>query len=220
MGAVHFGVPESLALFLKDRLRLDTFVETGTYGGGTASWAARHFTAVHSIEASEKYWRDARTRYGSLHNIDFIHGHSPTALAALIPRLARPLFWLDAHWCGGETAGAEAECPLIEEIAAIAAARLPDPVILIDDARLFLEPPPAPHRWEEWPDLAAVVAALQRCGDLHVAVREDVIVALPREARADLVAHWRADPAASMPSPGSRPRRLRHGFLKRSPRNL
>jgi hypothetical protein len=213
MGAVHFGVPEHLALFLKDRFRLDGFVETGTYGGGTAAWAAGHFASVHSIEASETYWGEARARYGSLQNLEFILGHSPTQLAALTPRLARPMFWLDAHWCGGVTAGAEGECPLLEEIAAIAAARLAQPIVLIDDARLFLEPPPAPHRWEQWPDMVAVVAALQRCGGLHVLIREDVIVAVPEEARADLAAYCRAHPAA-MPTP-PRSKRLMRGFLKK-----
>ena len=195
MGAVHFGVPEQLALFLRDRFRIATFVETGTYGGGTAAWAARHFASVYSIEASEKYWRGARTRYGSLRNVNFLLGDSPAQLATLVRRVERPMFWLDAHWCGGYTAGAGHECPLLEEIAVIAAARLPQPIILIDDARLFLEPPPAPHRWEQWPDIAAVVAALQSCGDVFIGVREDAIVAAPVEARADLVAYWRAQTA-------------------------
>lgn len=212
MGMVHFGVPERLALFLRDRFRLESFVETGTYGGATAAWAAQHFATVYSIEASEKYWREARARYGSVGNVNFILGDSPTQLASILSRVSRPIFWLDAHWCGGETAGAAAECPLLAEIAAIEAARLPLPVILIDDARLFLEPPPAPHRWEEWPGIAAVADALRRCGDLYVAVREDVIVAVPEEARADLVAFCRAQPHAPAAPAASRYFR---GFLKK-----
>jgi len=213
MGAVHFGAPEDLALFLRDRLRLATFVETGTFGGGTASWAARHFTTVHSIEASAKYWRAAQNRYAALGNVTFHLGHSPTQLASLMPRLERPMFWLDAHWCGSDTAGVSGECPLLDEVAAIARARLPEPVILIDDARLFLAPPPAPHDWTQWPDLAAVVAALQRCGDLSIAVVEDVIVAVPVAVRHDLVEFWRARPTLSAVPP--RPRLLLRGFLKK-----
>ena len=212
MGMVHFGVPERLALFLRDRFRLETFVETGTYGGATAAWGARHFARVYSIEASEKYWREARARYGSAGNLNFLLGDSPQQLEVILPRVTRPIFWLDAHWCGGETAGAAAECPLLAEIAAIAAARPPQPMILIDDARLFLEPPPAPHRWEEWPGIAAVADALRRCGDLYVAVHEDVIIAVPEEAHADLVAFCRAQPAApAAPAAGS----FFRGFLKK-----
>lgn len=217
MGMFHFGVPPQLALFLKDRFRLETFVETGTYGGGTAAWAAQHFATVYSIELSDKYWREARARYGSIANLNFVFGDSPAQLAAMMGRLERPMFWLDAHWCGGETAGEASECPLLAEIAAIGAARLPQTIVLIDDARLFLEPPPAPHRWEQWPGIAAVVDALQRCGDLYIAVREDVIVAVPSEARGDLVAFWRAHPAAPQAPPPRRSRLFR-GFPKQHAR--
>jgi len=212
MGTVHFGVPQPLALFLRDRFGLATFVETGTYGGATAAWAAQHFPTVYSIEASEKHWREARDRYASCANVNFVLGDSPQQLIALMPRLDRPLFWLDAHWCGGESAGVVSECPLLDEIAAIRAARLPQPIILIDDARLFLEPPPPPHRWEQWPDIAAVVDALRSCGDLQIVVREDVIAAFPAEARADLVAFCRAHPW--MPPLPQRSRVFR-GFLKK-----
>lgn len=217
MGSVNFGVPEQLALFLRDRFDLRTFVETGTFGGATAAWAAQHFATVYSIEASEKHWHEARQRYAALRNVDFVLGDSPARLSALMGRLERPMFWLDAHWCGGDTAGDAGECPLLDEIAAIAAARLPQAIILIDDARLFLQPPPAPHRWEQWPDIAAVLHGLERCGDLFVAVCDDVIVAVPREARGDVVAFWRRSPAPSAglsPPPPRRPGVFR-GFLKK-----
>jgi hypothetical protein len=216
MGIVHFGVPEALALFLKQRLELRTFVETGTFGGRTAAWAARHFAAVYSIEASEKHWQAARTRYAALDNVTFALGDSPRQLAALMPRFDRPLFWLDAHWCGSDTAGGANECPLLEELAAIAAAGLPPPAILIDDARLFLQPPPAPARWEQWPDFAAVLAALRTCGELHVVVCDDVIVAVPAPLTAELADFLRAlapAPAQDQAPPPRKP--LLRGFLKK-----
>lgn len=214
MGICQLGVPEPLALFLRKRLDLETFVETGTYGGSTAAWAARHFSRVYSIEASEKHWREARTRHAALGNVTFALGHSPQQLAAL-PELERPLFWLDAHWTGGDTAGSASECPLLDELAAIAAADVQQPAILIDDARFFLRPPPVPHRWEQWPDFSSVLAALKKCGDVYVAVRDDVIVAVPSAIRAEMAAYWRSLP----PTPGQDfvPRRkpLLRGFLKK-----
>jgi len=61
---IYGGVLERLALFLKDRFDLRTFVETGTAEGNGAVWAARHFRQVHPIEASNPIWRAAcqRTR--------------------------------------------------------------------------------------------------------------------------------------------------------------
>jgi len=123
--------------------------------------------------------------------VNFVLGNSPEQLAALLPHLDRPLFWLDAHWSRRRTAGRDAECPLLEELAVIAAAGIPDLAILIDDARFFLEPPPSPHDWRQWPDFAAVMTALGACGDLYVAVKDDVILAVPASARADMVEFWR-----------------------------
>jgi len=89
------------------------------------------------------------------------------------------------------TAGKDAECPLLAELAVIAAAGIPDLVILIDDARFFLEPPPPPHNWQHWPDLASVMTVLRACSDLYVAMKDDVIVAIPASARRDMVEFWR-----------------------------
>ena len=210
MGAVHFGMPEQLALFLKEQLDLRTLVETGTYGGGTAAWGAGHFARVYSIEASEKYWREAKARYPKLDNVTFVLGNSPHELAALRPKFDRPLYWLDAHLVRRRDRGLSAGMPASRRDRGNRIARRGD-----HDRRcaeLFLEPPPKPHDWAQWPDLAAVLAALARCGEPYVAVRDDVIVAVPRGLRGALAEFWRALPA---PSHAAAPKPLLRGALKK-----
>ena len=194
MGSVHFSVPEELILFLKQRFDLEDFVETGTFQGNSAAWASSHFKRVFSIEANEALWQAARARHAGLANVQFILGNSPPELAKLMPSLRRPLFWLDAHWCGPNTAGESDECPLLEELAVVAEAKIDPKIILIDDARYFLAPPPSGHnhKWEQWPDLAAVMAALKKCGEPYILAEDDVITAVPPAARGDLVAFLRA----------------------------
>jgi FkbM family methyltransferase len=214
MGSVHFSVPEQLILFLKRKFDLEDFVETGTFQGTSAAWASRHFKRVFTIEANEPLWQAARTRHSQLANIQFILGNSPEQLTKLLPALRRPLFWLDAHWCGPHTAGESNECPLLAELAAVAAADIEPNVILIDDARYFLAPPPAGHnhKWEQWPDLAAVLSALGACENPYIVVEDDVIAAVPRTARADLVDFLRpAGQAAPAQSPAApQPPALNH----------
>jgi FkbM family methyltransferase len=202
MGSVHFSVPEELILFLKRKFDLEDFVETGTFQGASAAWASRHFKRVFTIEANEALWRAARARHASLANTQFMLGTSPEQLTMLLPNLSRPLFWLDAHWCGPHTAGETAECPLLDEIAAIAGAHVEPNVILVDDARYFLAPPPSGHnhKWEQWPDLAAVVSALGNCGNPYIVVEDDVIAAVPAAARADMVGFLRRPDRAAPPS--------------------
>jgi len=74
MGMIYGGVLERLALFLKDRFDLRTFVETGTAEGNSAVWAARHFRQVHTIEAGELLWQAACERHAHCANVNFILG--------------------------------------------------------------------------------------------------------------------------------------------------
>jgi hypothetical protein len=100
------------------------------------------------------------------------------------------VLWLDAHWCCGETFGKAAECPLLEELRLIGDAGTAtgrDVFVFVDDARMFLMPPKAPHDAAHWPGLAEVAAALVRTGGREPAwvfQFGDVLCGVPARAEA------------------------------------
>ncbi|MBK9712997.1 MAG: hypothetical protein IPO81_17060 [Kouleothrix sp.] len=224
MGDIRQGPPEFLILHLLERYAIPNFVETGTFQGSTAAWASRHFKRVFTIEFAEPIYRQALATHGGLGNISFLYGHTREKLAEVVAQLDAPsLFWLDAHWSGGQTYGAGDECPVLDEIAIIDQTRA-DSFILIDDARLFLAPPPRPHRAEQWPDITAVIGRLSQRHDRYVAVVDDVVVAAPAHARADLAgylqdlatARWQAaQPSGGKPGLRGQAQRVYYGVKSR-----
>jgi hypothetical protein len=196
------GPPEGLVLALQKRLALGEFVETGTYRGETAAWAARHFARVTTIELSPSFHAAAQARFQAEPRVRALGGGSVAVLREVVPALAGPaVFWLDAHWSGLDTAGREAECPVLDEIATIDASPH-DHVVLVDDARLFCAPPPRPHRADHWPNLATLTARLVAGGRRHVVLSGDVFVAVPAAEREFLTAFLQ-DAAAEAAPPGT-----------------
>ena len=190
MGSVNVGVPEKLTQFLGERYGIENFIETGTYLGDTSAWAAKVFKRVFTIEASKDLYSQALIKNGSNSNIQFNHGHTKQFLANLVPQLEQPsLFWLDAHWSGGVTYGSDDQCPLLEEIRLINTSSTIH-FLLIDDARLFLYPPPPPQNPLNWPSIDEVIRVIQaQDKDIYVCVFEDVIFAVPSYAKADLMTY-------------------------------
>jgi hypothetical protein len=203
MGNVRGGAPEELVLLLKHHYRIQSFIETGTSYGNTASWAGRHFEDVVTIEAQASIHALAKERHRLLTNVQFLLGDSRQVLRQVVPALrGRAIFWLDGHWSLGPTFGEGDECPLLGEIDAINESETHH-FLLIDDARLFLSPPHRPHRVDQWPDLEQVLKKLAegRSGPRHVTVFEDVVVAVPAEAR-DLVTAFMQDANTRVASRG------------------
>jgi GT2 family glycosyltransferase len=165
---------------------LSVFVETGTFKGDTVESLSKYFDKLITIEFSEQLWSVATARFKDVGNIETHLGNSPEVLAKLRPALMNlsSLFWLDAHWCVAEnTAGNQSQCPLLDEIRAIN--KLSDSsVLLIDDARLFLAPPPAPHDVSQWPSFEEIIAALRRLSDQHeLMIVNDTIIFYPKEIK-------------------------------------
>lgn len=174
------GLPKALILQLQAHYHIETFIETGTFQAKTARWAAQHFKTVLTIEQAKSLYDKVAAL--PVKNITFIYGDSRQHLVPIVNELIQPaIFWLDGHWSGSETYGKEDECPLLEEIAALNTSPVMH-FILIDDARLFLAPPPYPHQREAWPEIETVIKALKTRHPYQIIIFQDVIVAVPPQA--------------------------------------
>ncbi len=182
--SVTMGPPKELMLQLRDRYKLRDFIETGTFYGNTAVWAASNFDNVITVECSKAIYDRTKTRLDSMQNVNFIFGDSRSVLKEFVPKLKRPsMFWLDGHWSCGQTYGENDECPLIEEIGEINKSTHTH-FLFIDDARLFTSPPPMPHHIEQWPSIDKVIEAVKSSTHkYYVVLIEDLIIALPEYAK-------------------------------------
>ena len=182
---------------LIDRLRVELqikhFVETGTYLGSTAKVMAERFDRVSTVELEPTIHARAAAQLAAHTNVRCYQGDTMKQLPEMLREIDEPaLLWLDAHWSGGETAKGGIECPVLGELQAVYAHR-PDHIIMIDDARLFLAPPPPPHQSGDWPTFQAIREFLHRQQPSpHVRVVGDVIVAVPAAAAAALDAYCAA----------------------------
>ena len=194
MGAIHFSVDLHLVAALRKALPLDVFVETGTFNGDTTALVASLFPEVLTVELSTEQYKIASHRLRDYPNVRSIHGSSPVVLKELRCELNErsTLYWLDAHWCGGVTAGSSYECPLIDELSAIDTLN-DKSVVLIDDARFFLSPPPPPHEPTGWPTLEEVIKALKSLNNKHkLWIINDVLIFYPKEADTHVVEYGRS----------------------------
>lgn len=178
MGIVNFGIPEKETEFLKKNIGLDVFVEGGTYRGDTAKKMSEFFNKVYTIEKSDVMFDIAKENLKDRSNVVMLKGDTREHLEQILEHNDNILFWLDAHWSGGDTYGEDDECPLIEELKIIF--KYPKRyVILIDDARLFLAPPPHPHKAENWPSLKEIIGILPNYKE--IIIFEDVIYIYDKE---------------------------------------
>lgn len=178
MGVVNFGIPLEEANHLRSVLGLKVAVEGGTYQGGTAKKLSNYFDKVYTIEKSEAMIEIAKKNLVGIENVSILDGDTRSNLPNLLSKEDNILFWLDSHWSGGETYGEQDECPLIEELELIFNSNLGKCVILIDDARLFMAPPPEPHDERVWPSIADITSVLPDSWDLII--WNDVIFVTPK----------------------------------------
>jgi hypothetical protein len=176
MGIINFGIPIREALAVSKILNLNIFVETGTYMGETALKMSQFFKRVYTIEASENLFKISQHNLKNFDNIIAYLGDSRKILNSIIENEDNILFWLDAHWSGGNTYGENDECPIIEELNVIFKFKK-NYAILIDDARLFLAPPPLPHNFRNWPSILDISNTIPK--DFDLLIHNDVIYIFP-----------------------------------------
>ena len=177
MGIQSFGFPSRTVEWLQRNMKIDTFIEAGTFMGGSAKEAANLFDKVITIEKSQGLYLEAQKNLAIISNIKCYYGCTRDHVVSHLLPKDRPLFWLDAHWSGGKTAGEDDECPILDELALIFDKELDDYAVLIDDARLFVCPPPYPHNRKCWPNLARIAKLIPDSYSMYI--YDDVVYILP-----------------------------------------
>lgn len=180
MGMVNFGIPIDHANWLKTKLNLNVAVEGGTYVGNTAKLLSKNYEKVYTIEKSKEMYEIAERNLCKINNVFLRLGDTRDYLKEITNKEDGVLFWLDAHWSGSATYGESDECPLIEELQIIFESRLQNYAILIDDARLFMAPPPLPHVEKAWPTIQDICAIIPN--GYKLIIHDDVIFITPNIA--------------------------------------
>lgn len=174
---------------------LERGIETGAYLGDGLKQLAVLLQEAISIELSPKYAHAASVAVRGLPNARVIEGHSVDVIPTLVDGDKPTLWFLDGHWSAGDTAGADAPCPLLGEIDAMAGGHRDD-VVIIDDARLLCSSPPPPHRPGSWPTLIEVLDAVRALHpNHHVTLLNDQVLAVPFHVRYALDGYAALHPA-------------------------
>jgi len=149
-------------------------IETGTYFGYTAIELAKIFDKVYTIEASEVLFNKAHKSISQHKNILHINGDSRVALQSILRNLndKKIVFWLDAHYCSGQTYNNHS--PLLEEIEIINNSSVQQPIVIVDDARYIL----SKFDGERYTDLTKFIIALH-AGTRAISCIEDAFIAVP-----------------------------------------
>lgn len=123
----------------------NTFVETGAYKGTGIRDLLKenHFTEIHSIELSPKWFNHCKKEFVHDSHVHIHEGDSASVLEGMIANNLLPntpiIFYLDAHFSGGETAGNDRDngCPVLRELQALSKRNMKGDIIFVDDMRLM-----------------------------------------------------------------------------------
>lgn len=158
-------------------------VETGTAFGDSTALLAGVFDRVITLELSPAYAAAARDRFASVDGVEVVEGNSGELLREIADPDVPTFYFLDAHWTGGPAGGEELECPVVEELAALAQRGCDRDVVVIDDVRVFARPP-AGHSRLRWPEPRELERLLLEAYPRHrVFVADDQMIALGPRAR-------------------------------------
>jgi hypothetical protein len=173
MGLVYYGIHEKIALAMCNKYKLRTLVETGTWKGNSAEWAAEIFEKVITIEIIEEYYQQSKERLAKYDNVTCLHGDSREILPSLVEELTVPtLWWLDAHWTGHKDYKKEyGENNAIIEVNAINEFKHPH-VIMVDDYFQF----PAVTGIKK----GAIIDALLNNDQRKVIIEDDIFYTEPK----------------------------------------
>ncbi|MFN8369816.1 MAG: hypothetical protein U0T83_04220 [Bacteriovoracaceae bacterium] len=189
MGAINFTINMELVLELKRLSNLNIFVETGTFKGDSLELVEPYFNTLYSCELNETHFQYAKDRFKKSNKVKISKTNSPQFLTDInyVYDGKPTFFWLDAHFMSQSKKDTDLDkCPLLDELNSINQIDS-ESVILIDDARYFLSPPPFPNNFRNWPDFTTLIKKLFSLSSNHnLVVFNDVLVFYPSKIKNEL----------------------------------
>lgn len=122
------------ALVHQHHHELNVAVESGTFKGAATRILSSIFRTVHTVELSEKLYKENRSWVKDFPNVYAIWGDSAEVIPELAASINQPALWfLDAHWTPFyPDASREQPFPLWAELEALSKREFAD-LILVDD---------------------------------------------------------------------------------------
>ena len=179
----HYGKQLVVAEYA-ERLGPRVLVETGTYTGHMVLAMLDRFERIYSIELDAILHAKVGRRFARHSHVHLLQGASEEVLPNVLEQIKQPcVFWLDAHYSGGQTARGTLDTPILQEIRCILAHCCADEhVLLIDDARSFT----GQNDYPTLEELRNVILTTK--AGWHFEVKDDIIRAhrpLPGRAESD-----------------------------------
>ena len=177
------GLPIELVKYLRDKLNIKTFIETGTGMGVTAEIAGEIFERVYTIEADMGRWEYNKEKPEN-ETIIYVLGKSPRALESLLcnSKDKHIVIFLDAH-CSYREQVTDVACPVLQEIATIPSQH----IVIIDDVHSFIYPHKVKSIRDVWPEITDVIIGLYKRDDPYVFIVGKSLVAVPRFLKNDVM---------------------------------
>lgn len=167
------------------------FVETGTYKGNTARWAAKNFSKVITIEKDDqRYSAFKQSIDGKINNIDALHGDSSSKIETIVNLVKgqKTLYWLDAHPMQVTDASDKLQIPLLQELRHILTHKT-EVFILIDDARFILSHGLCHYNGIPYPDMTDITDLVKNVDpDYTVSYCQDNLLIVPTKHSTDVAA--------------------------------
>jgi hypothetical protein len=130
---------------IKEKFKITTVIETGTFHGATTIWFSENFEKVYTVECNKTYFEESGNNIGNRSNVIRKLQDSPEFLKEVLPLIEdhKTLIFLDAHWYTN---------PVLSELDAIKNSGK-KPIIIIHD---FMVPDRPEFGYDVYPDQGIV----------------------------------------------------------------
>lgn len=119
----------------------DTFIETGSWGGGGIESAleAGCFKKIISIELCERLFSDCLVKFKGEPCVRMVLGDSAVVLGEILDEIKHPVtFWLDAHYSSADTAGSPRDQTVLHELYHVSRFEFREKsVVIVDDINMM-----------------------------------------------------------------------------------